>query len=57
MALGFIICYLSYDCYDFVMYGVDRNQTTVENYKEIFGVKVEYIVKLSTQLKIVEQCT
>jgi len=23
------------------MYGVDRNQTTVENYKEIYGVKWE----------------
>lgn len=35
-----IFCYFTHDFYDDFMYGVDRNQTTVENYKELFGVKV-----------------
>ena len=38
--MSVILGYYTYDLYDQVRYGVDRNQTTVENYKEIYGVKV-----------------
>jgi hypothetical protein len=39
--LTLVLAYCAYDSFDNLMYGVDRNQTTVENYKEIFGVKVD----------------
>ncbi len=38
--LSVVLTYYTYDLYDHVMHGLDRNQTTVENYKEIYGVKV-----------------
>jgi hypothetical protein len=37
---GLIFMYFTYDFFDDFMYGIDRNQTTVENYKMIFGVRV-----------------
>jgi hypothetical protein len=35
--------YFTYDFFDDFMYGIDRNQTTVENYKMIFGVRVSWL--------------
>lgn len=40
LVLGVIIGYYIDMLYNDMMYGVDRNQTTVENAKEIYGVKV-----------------
>ena len=40
LVLGLLLAYFSYDLYDFTIQGIDHNQTTVENIKESYGVKV-----------------
>lgn len=35
-----VFVYFTWDFYDDFLFGVDRNQTTVENYKERYGIQV-----------------
>jgi hypothetical protein len=46
-----ITSYFMHEMYEEFMYGVDRNQTTVENAKDVFGIKVE--VSLSSILRVI----